>query len=129
MLLSLLLVQHGLEVPGQQRLDLLDRAGRRQMLEEIVQIRVGLDLIDATSHHQRKQVGARLGAARILAEKPCFSARRKVFDLLLAVIVVDRNFRVMQMPYQLGGQPLPLETVLQLRQQKSKPILIGCVHE
>ena len=37
-------VQHRLEVPGQQRLDLLDAAGRRQMLKQIVQSQVaGLD--------------------------------------------------------------------------------------
>ena len=72
-LLFLLFVAHRFEVPGQQRLNVLHGAGRRQMLEQIVQIRVGLDLIDAAGHHQREQVGARLGAARIVAEEPRFS--------------------------------------------------------
>jgi hypothetical protein len=66
-------VQHRLEVPGQQRLDLLDGGGGRQMFEQIVQIRVGLDVIDAAGHHQREQIGARLGAAGVVAEEPCFS--------------------------------------------------------
>jgi hypothetical protein len=37
-----MLVQHRLEVPRQQCLDLLHGAGRGQMLEQIVQVRVGL---------------------------------------------------------------------------------------
>ena len=73
MLLFLPFVEHRFEVPGQQRLNVLHGAGRRQMLEQIVQIRVGLDLIDAAGHHQREQVGARLGAARIVSEEPRFS--------------------------------------------------------
>ena len=71
------------------------------MLEQIVQIRVALDLIDAAGHQQRQQVGARLGAARIVPEEPCCSAGRKVFDLLLAVIVVDWDLGVIRVPDQL----------------------------
>ena len=70
MLLFFLFVEYRLEIPGQQRLDLLDGAGRRQMLEQIVQIRVRLDFIDAAGHHQREQVGARLGAALVESYPP-----------------------------------------------------------
>jgi hypothetical protein len=43
----LVFFQQRFEVPGQQRLDLRHSAGRGQMLEQIVQIRVGLDFIGA----------------------------------------------------------------------------------
>ena len=44
--LFLLFIQHRLEVPRQQRLDVLDGGGSWQMFEQIIQIRVGLDVID-----------------------------------------------------------------------------------
>ena len=105
LLLFLLLVQDRLEAPGQQRLYLCDRSGRRQMFEEVIQIRVRLDAIDAARHHEGEEVRARLGAARVVAEEPGFSSGRKMFDLLFAVVVVDRNLRVIQMPDELW--PLP----------------------
>lgn len=88
LLLFLLLVQDRLEAPGQQRLYLCDLSGRRQMFEEVIQIRIRRDAIDAARHHEGEEVRARLGAARVVAEEPGFSSGRKMFDLLFAVVVV-----------------------------------------
>ncbi len=103
--LFLQFIHNRLEVPRQQRLDVLDGCGCWQMFEQIVQVRVGLNVIDAACRHQREQVGARLGAAGIVAEEPGFSARRKVFDLLLAVIVTSlRQLHLIRRMRVVGSQ-------------------------
>ena len=71
------------------------------MLEQIIQVRVRLHIIRTGRHHQREEIGARLGADRIVAEEPGFSARRVMFDLPFDIVVVDRDVRVLQMPGQL----------------------------
>jgi hypothetical protein len=65
----LLFFQHCLDVPGQQRLDLLDGAGSGQMLEQIVQVRVRLHFIRAAGHDRARRVSGR-SEAQSLDEPP-----------------------------------------------------------
>ena len=59
-----------LELPRQQRLDLLDRLRGRQRGEQAAQVRVGFELVGSSSLHQAVKMGARLGAAHRVGEEP-----------------------------------------------------------
>ena len=88
-------------VPRQQRFDLIDGAGRGQIVKEVVQVRVRLHVIGAGRHYQREEIGVRLGTDRVVTEEPCLSAGRVMFYLSFDIVVVDWDFRVLQMSDQL----------------------------
>ena len=60
----------GLELPGQQRLDLLERLRGRQLREQAAQVRVGFELVGASRLHQAVEVGARLDTTYRIGEQP-----------------------------------------------------------
>ena len=60
----------GLELPGQQRLDLLDRLRGRELGEQAAQVSVGFELVGPRRLHQAVEMGAGLGAADRIGEQP-----------------------------------------------------------
>ena len=83
-------LQRGFYAPRQQCFERLDRGGLRQLLEQIAQIGVRLDSVDAGAAHQRLQIRTCSGTIGVLREQPCSSAGGERSDLVFEVIVVDR---------------------------------------
>ena len=72
-------LQRFLCVPGQQRFERLHGISSRQILKDVVQIRIRLKAVGAGGAHEREQIRAGTCAERIVREEP----NSTLMDILL----------------------------------------------
>ena len=88
--------QRTLDVPRQQRLEVFEGVGRRQLRIGMSQIGVRLDPVRFRRLDQRVEVSARRRAARGVTKQPCLASDHERADRILTAIVVQRHLGVLE---------------------------------
>ncbi len=95
------------DVPGQQRFDVVEGSGGRELREDSLEVGVGLEAVGLGGFDERVEVGAGPGAVDGIGEEPVLAPGDEGADGVLAAVVVDVESSVVAVADE--AVPVPVE--------------------